>query len=142
MGAIVVLALWVLSWIAVFWVYSDASERYEYESSIGCLWALVVLALGPIAFIAYLLVRPPRRIDDTPYEPSRASRQDIRSTKHCPECHAAIAWNARYCSSCQADLSRTGPGPANREEDLLCRACGRWNEAEARYCSQCGESLR
>ncbi len=141
MGGIIVLALWVLSWIAVFWVYSDASERYE--SSIGCLWALVVLALGPIAFIAYLLVRPPGRIDDeAAYEPTGASRQDIRSTKHCPECHAEIAWNARYCSSCQADVTRRDPAPASREEDLLCRGCGRWNSAEARYCSQCGERLR
>ncbi len=43
--------------LAPFWVYSDASRRYE--QGIGCLWALIVVALGPLALIAYLLVRPP-----------------------------------------------------------------------------------
>lgn len=53
MGLIIVL-LWVLSILALFWVWSDASERHG--KNIGCLWVLAVLALGPIALIAYLLV--------------------------------------------------------------------------------------
>jgi hypothetical protein len=52
MGLIAVV-LWILSIVVFFWIWSDASDRHG--SSIGCLWALAVLALGPIAIIAYLI---------------------------------------------------------------------------------------
>lgn len=45
--------LWVLSIVAFFWVWNDASFRHG--SNIGCLWGLAVLALGPIAILAYLV---------------------------------------------------------------------------------------
>lgn len=54
MGLLVGL-LWVASIIGVFWVWSDASQKRG--TNIGCLWALVVLALGPIGLIAYLFVK-------------------------------------------------------------------------------------
>ncbi|MFC5530300.1 hypothetical protein [Cohnella yongneupensis] len=54
MVAILIL-LWILSIIGLFWVWSDASEKRG--ANIGCLWALIVLLLGPIGFIAYLVVR-------------------------------------------------------------------------------------
>lgn len=53
MGALIALLLWVGSIVLFFWIWSDASNRHG--SNIGCLWALAVLALGPIAIIAYLL---------------------------------------------------------------------------------------
>jgi hypothetical protein len=46
---------WILSILALFWVYADASRKRG--ANIGCLWALVVLLLGPIGLIAYLIVR-------------------------------------------------------------------------------------
>ncbi|MBB3114385.1 hypothetical protein FHS18_006506 [Paenibacillus phyllosphaerae] len=49
------LLLWIVSIIALFWVWSDASARRG--GNIGCLWALVVFILGPIGLIAYLIVR-------------------------------------------------------------------------------------
>lgn len=52
---IIVAVLWILSIIALFWVFNDAAEKRG--TNIGCLWALVVLILGPIGFIAYLIVR-------------------------------------------------------------------------------------
>lgn len=48
-----VVLLWLASIIGFFWLWSDATGRHG--SNIGCLWALAVLALGPIAFFAYLL---------------------------------------------------------------------------------------
>ncbi|MFC5647861.1 hypothetical protein ACFPYJ_01765 [Paenibacillus solisilvae] len=51
----IVVLLWLASIIGLFWVWSDASEKRG--GNIGCLWALVVLILGPIGFIAYLIVR-------------------------------------------------------------------------------------
>jgi len=52
---IIIFFLWIISIIALIWVFSDAKERHG--TNIGCLWALAVLALGPIGFIAYLIVR-------------------------------------------------------------------------------------
>lgn len=49
----IVFLLWILSIIIMFWVWQDASERHG--KNIGCLWGLAVLALGPIAVIAYLI---------------------------------------------------------------------------------------
>jgi len=132
----IVVLLWVLSWVAVFWVYSDASQRYE--SSIGCLWALVVLALGPIALIGYLLVRPPR-LDEAAYE--ERQRRRIRSAKTCWNCGAENSWNARYCKNCQVELRRSGSGVSSTER-RLCPQCGASNGADARFCNQCGKSLR
>ncbi|MGD6830610.1 hypothetical protein ACQCT5_00515 [Sutcliffiella halmapala] len=50
-----ILLIWLLSIIAVFWVYSDAKDKQG--TNLGCLWALVVFAAGPIGLIAYLIVR-------------------------------------------------------------------------------------
>ncbi|WP_164931664.1 hypothetical protein [Longirhabdus pacifica] len=48
--------LWfIISIVALIWVYSDASGKKG--TNIGCLWTLVVFALGPIGLIAYLIVR-------------------------------------------------------------------------------------
>ncbi|MDP5272952.1 hypothetical protein [Chengkuizengella axinellae] len=47
--------LWFFSIVGLIWLWADATEKRG--TNIGCLWALVVLILGPIAFIAYLFVR-------------------------------------------------------------------------------------
>lgn len=50
-----ILLFWILSIIALFWVYADARDKQG--TNIGCLWALVVFIAGPIGLIAYLIVR-------------------------------------------------------------------------------------
>lgn len=45
--------LWLASIVLFFWIWSDATDRHG--KNIGCLWALAVLALGPIAIIAYFI---------------------------------------------------------------------------------------
>lgn len=50
-----ILLIWILSIVAVIWVYSDAKDKQG--TNLGCLWALVVFAAGPIGLIAYLIVR-------------------------------------------------------------------------------------
>ncbi|WP_223702150.1 hypothetical protein [Sutcliffiella deserti] len=52
---IFILLIWGLCILATLWVFSDAKDKQG--TNIGCLWALVVLAAGPIGFIAYLIVR-------------------------------------------------------------------------------------
>jgi hypothetical protein len=41
--------------IAAIWVTMDATDRHG--DNLGCLWGLMVFALGPIALIAYIVVR-------------------------------------------------------------------------------------
>lgn len=49
------IVIWVVSIAVLFWVWRDASEKRG--GNIGCLWVLVIVALGPIGLIAYLIVR-------------------------------------------------------------------------------------
>ncbi|WP_169865189.1 hypothetical protein [Sutcliffiella halmapala] len=46
---------WVIGLIALIWVYNDSADKRG--TNIGCLWALIVFILGPLGFIAYLIVR-------------------------------------------------------------------------------------
>ncbi|QFT87614.1 hypothetical protein FIU87_03030 [Bacillus sp. THAF10] len=44
-----------VSYVILFWVFVDARDKHG--TNIGCLWALIVLATGPLGLIAYLVVR-------------------------------------------------------------------------------------
>lgn len=47
------LAIFILTLVAMFWVYRDAEAR----GKTGCLWLLLISATGPLGFIAYLILR-------------------------------------------------------------------------------------
>lgn len=127
-----VLLIWLASIVAIFWVHSDASQRYP-ESSIGCLWALMVLALGPIAIIAYFLVRPP-----VPAELPMSDRPHVTPTRECPSCGTKNRWNMQFCRSCGKEVryrpSASGTGA------ITCPSCHE-RVPRGRFCSRCGESL-
>ncbi|BAD41791.1 hypothetical protein STH2806 [Symbiobacterium thermophilum IAM 14863] len=53
MAGFLVALLWLASILIFLWIWDDATRRHG--QNIGCLWALAVLALGPIAIIAYFL---------------------------------------------------------------------------------------
>ena len=53
--ALVFPIVWLLCLIAFLWVFFDAQKKQG--TNIGCIWALVVLILGPIGLLAYLIVR-------------------------------------------------------------------------------------
>ncbi|CAG9620428.1 hypothetical protein [Sutcliffiella rhizosphaerae] len=46
---------YLASYLILFWVFIDAKNKRG--MNIGCLWALIVLATGPLGLIAYLIVR-------------------------------------------------------------------------------------
>ena len=48
-----ILAIFILMLVAMLWVYRDAEER----GKTGCLWVLLIMATGPLGFIAYLVLR-------------------------------------------------------------------------------------
>jgi hypothetical protein len=47
------LAIFILTLVAMFWVYRDAEAR----GKTGCLWLLLISATGPLGVIAYLVLR-------------------------------------------------------------------------------------
>ncbi|CAB3389855.1 MULTISPECIES: hypothetical protein [Kyrpidia] len=51
----VVFASWIIGFLAMWWVFADASKRRG--RNLGCLWSLIVLILGPLGLVAYLFVR-------------------------------------------------------------------------------------
>lgn len=54
-GFMLVVLIWLASILGLFWLWNDASGKRG--GHIGCLWVLIVIALGPIGFIAYLIAR-------------------------------------------------------------------------------------
>ena len=53
LGGLFMLAIFILTLAAMFWVYRDAERR----GKTGCLWLLIISATGPLGFIAYLILR-------------------------------------------------------------------------------------
>jgi hypothetical protein len=47
------LAVFILTLVAMFWVYRDAEAR----GKTGCLWVLLISATGPLGVIAYFVLR-------------------------------------------------------------------------------------
>ena len=47
------LAIFILTLVAMFWVYQDAEKR----GKTGCIWLLLISATGPLGLIAYLVLR-------------------------------------------------------------------------------------
>jgi hypothetical protein len=47
------LAIFILTLVAMFWVYQDAEKR----GKTGCLWLLLISATGPLGIIAYFVLR-------------------------------------------------------------------------------------
>jgi len=53
LGGLCFLAIFILTLVAMFWVYRDAEAR----GKTGCLWLLLISATGPLGLIAYLILR-------------------------------------------------------------------------------------
>ncbi len=52
-GGLCMLAIFILTLAAMFWVYRDAEAR----GKTGCLWLLIISATGPLGFIGYFVLR-------------------------------------------------------------------------------------
>ena len=53
LGGLCFLAIFILTLVAMFWVYRDAEAR----GKTGCLWVLLISATGPLGIIAYFVLR-------------------------------------------------------------------------------------
>ena len=79
-------ALWVS---LVFWTYRDMRQRSQ-DRLLQTLAALVVLVLGPLGLIVYILLRPPRTLEDA-YQHAleeEALLSEIEARTACPGCGA------------------------------------------------------
>ena len=52
-GGLCMLAIFIVTLVAMFWVYRDAEAR----GKTGCLWLLIISATGPLGIIAYFVLR-------------------------------------------------------------------------------------
>lgn len=52
-GGLCMLAIFITTLVAMFWVYRDAEAR----GKTGCLWVLLISATGPLGIIAYFVLR-------------------------------------------------------------------------------------
>lgn len=57
-------------------------------------------------------------------------------TKECPECHAQMAVNQRFCGQCGYDSTKE---EENKTEKIVCKNCGHELQSNAKFCPECGK---
>ena len=116
-------ALWVS---LVFWTYRDMRQRSQ-DRLLQTLAALVVLVLGPLGLIVYILLRPPRTLEEA-YQHAleeEALLSEIEARTACPGCGARTDPEWQICPACQTRLRRR------------CGSCSRLLELSWRVCPFC-----
>jgi amino acid transporter len=121
-------AFLVALWISlVFWTFRDIRRRSR-DPLLRVLAALVVAVLFLPGVLIYLILRPPRTLDDE-YQHSleeEALLQSIEDKPVCPGCARQVkeAWTA--CPTCYTRLKKT------------CHKCGQPMDLAWNLCPFCG----
>jgi len=121
-GAFVV-ALWAS---LVFWTYRDSRARTQ-DRLLRVLAALLALILGPLGVLVYLVLRPPRTLDQA-YQTTleeEALLSDIEARSACPGCGNRASPDWQLCPNCHTRLRRP------------CSRCGRLMELPWKICPFC-----
>ncbi|MBI4772431.1 MAG: zinc ribbon domain-containing protein, partial [Chloroflexi bacterium] len=116
-------ALWLS---LVIWTFRDMRARGR-DPLAQILAALVVAVLTLPGLVVYLILRPPRTLDEA-YQHTleeEALLQEIEEKPHCPGCgrHAEAAW--QVCPNCQTRLKKA------------CHQCGQLMELAWNLCPYC-----
>lgn len=122
LGAFVA-ALWLS---LIFWTYRDARERTD-DRLAHILAALVVGVLGPAGLVIYLLLRPPRTLDEI-YQDTleeEALLKEIEARSVCPGCGARTQQDWQICPNCHTRLHKP------------CTNCGQMMELSWQVCPYC-----
>jgi RNA polymerase subunit RPABC4/transcription elongation factor Spt4 len=123
-GAAFLAALWLS---LVVWTYRDIRSRTR-DTLIRVLAALVVAVLFLPGILVYLIIRPPRTLEDD-YQQSleeEALLQSIEDNPLCPGCGRRIAGDWVVCPNCHTRLKKS------------CHQCGRLMDLPWNLCPFCG----
>lgn len=118
-----VAALWLS---LVFWTFRDIRAR-THDRLIHILAALVVATLGPPGLVIYLILRPPRSLDEI-YQHTleeEALLSEIEERPVCPGCGARSQADWQVCPHCHTRLKKE------------CSHCGKLMELTWRVCPFC-----
>jgi RNA polymerase subunit RPABC4/transcription elongation factor Spt4 len=121
-GAFIV-ALWVS---LVFWTYRDSRTRTQ-DRLLRVLASLLPLLLGPLGVLVYMVLRPPRTLDQA-YQTTleeEALLTEIEARTACPGCGSRTAPDWQLCPACHTRLRRP------------CSRCGKLMELSWKLCPYC-----
>ena len=115
-----------LSISLVFWTYRDARMRTQ-DRVLCVLAAMLPLCLGPLGVLVYLVLRPPRTLDQV-YQTTleeEALLAEIEARTACPGCGNRTSPDWQLCPSCNTRLRRP------------CSRCGKLMELPWKLCPYC-----
>jgi RNA polymerase subunit RPABC4/transcription elongation factor Spt4 len=121
-------AFLVALWISlVFWTWRDIRAR-SHDRLLRVLAPLVVLVLSLPGVIVYLILRPPRTLEE---EYQRALEEEallagVETSANCPGCGRRTAPDWQICPHCHTRLRKS------------CTRCGRLLELPWNLCPYCG----
>ena len=134
--AIVASAIYVaVLWVAVaFWMVRDARRRSD-SWPFALFAGLLGLALPFLGVLIYLVVRPPRTLDEERalmLEEQALSEEemvDSPTARPCPTCGREIEHDFVICPYCRTQFARR------------CHSCGRWLRLGWHVCPYCAEDI-
>jgi RNA polymerase subunit RPABC4/transcription elongation factor Spt4 len=123
-GGAFVAALWLS---LVIWTYRDIRSRGK-DPLVRILAVLVVAVLFLPGIVIYLIIRPPRTLEDE-YQQTleeEALLQAIEENEVCPGCSRRVKEQWRVCPHCHTKLKKP------------CHHCGHLMELPWNICPHCG----
>jgi RNA polymerase subunit RPABC4/transcription elongation factor Spt4 len=123
-GAAFLAALWLS---LVIWAYRDIRSRTR-DPFLRILAAILVLILFLPGIVVYLILRPPRTLEDE-YQQTleeEALLQAVEDNPLCPGCGRRVKEPWMVCPSCQTKLKKP------------CHQCGKLMEMAWNLCPFCG----
>jgi RNA polymerase subunit RPABC4/transcription elongation factor Spt4 len=134
-GIVAAIVYLTVMYVAVaFWVVRDARRRSE--SWLFALFAgLLGLGLPFFGVLLYLIIRPPRTLDEEralQLEEQALAEEEITETptvRPCPKCGREIEQDFVICPYCRTQFARR------------CGSCGKWLRLGWHVCPYCAEEV-
>ncbi len=123
-GGAFLAALWVA---LVIWTYRDIRSRSR-DQLVQILSALLVAVLNLPGILVYLILRPPRTLEED-YQRTleeEALLQALEDLPLCPGCERRVKEDWQVCPNCHTKLKKT------------CQECGKLMELPWNLCPYCG----
>lgn len=123
-GGAFLAALWVA---LVIWTYRDIRSRSR-DQLVQILSALLAAALNLPGVLVYLILRPPRTLEEE-YQRTleeEALLQALEDLPLCPGCERRVKEDWQVCPNCHTKLKKT------------CQECGKLMELPWNLCPYCG----